>query len=313
VSDPGAATYVLPVATGDGYTLLGSPTVIADLVVTGAEYAQVAGRLWDVGPDGMQTLVSHGFYRPRSDNLGPQVFQLPPNGWYFAAGHAVKLELLGQSVPAGHASAGPFTVTLRTLELRLPVRQTADGAVVRAPASHVFPPSDPEPPHCPPAPSAACHGAAKSALAISQGKRDAKDRIAWSWKGDDSVDPAVVTGATGASLCLWDGAGDLVLSAPAPVAGMCGKRACWSANAARARYKDKRGTRTGVRALSIGAKKNGSGAGMAGAGDRLALPSLPIPSLPVVVQLHTGSGTCFDARYTEATQNERRLEAKTTP
>jgi hypothetical protein len=68
-----------------------------------------------------------------------------------------------------------------------------------------------------------------------------------------------------------------------------------------------------VRALSIGAKRNGSGAGMAGGGDRLGLPTLPIASLPVVVQLHTGSGMCFDARYAEAMQNERRFKAKTMP
>ena len=33
--------------------------------------------------NGMQTLVAHTVYRPRSDNRGPQVFQLHPNGWRF--------------------------------------------------------------------------------------------------------------------------------------------------------------------------------------------------------------------------------------
>src|SRR5262245_44690835 len=147
-TDPGAATYVLPEATGAGYTLLGSPTIIADFVVTGAEFAQVAARLWDVGTDGQQRLVSHGFYRPRADNLGPQVFQLPPNGWHFPAGHAPKLELLGQSVPMGHASAGPFTVTVTTLELRLPVHEAPDGGAIASPAAHVLPPDQPEPVAC---------------------------------------------------------------------------------------------------------------------------------------------------------------------
>jgi hypothetical protein len=32
----GVASYRLPAATGEGYTLLGSPTVIADLSVTGS-------------------------------------------------------------------------------------------------------------------------------------------------------------------------------------------------------------------------------------------------------------------------------------
>ncbi|HWP65410.1 MAG TPA: CocE/NonD family hydrolase, partial [Candidatus Limnocylindria bacterium] len=168
-TDPNAATYVLPAATGDGYTLLGSPTVIAHLVVTGAEFAQVAGRLWDVGPDGQQTLVTHGFYRPRADNLGPQVFQLPPNGWHFAAGHAPKLELLGQSVPAGRASAGPFTVTVARLELRLPVHEPPDGAAVRTPAAPVLPPAAAEPFACSKLPKAPCAAASKSSLAIVRG------------------------------------------------------------------------------------------------------------------------------------------------
>src|SRR5262249_28217185 len=64
--DPGAATYRLHAAKGDGYTLLGSPTVIADLAATG-ENAQVVARLWDVAPDGMQTLVAQSLYRPRTD------------------------------------------------------------------------------------------------------------------------------------------------------------------------------------------------------------------------------------------------------
>ncbi|CAA9484827.1 MAG: hypothetical protein AVDCRST_MAG85-884, partial [uncultured Solirubrobacteraceae bacterium] len=38
-----------------GYTLMGSPTVIADIATTGA-HPQLAARLWDVAPDGQQTL-----------------------------------------------------------------------------------------------------------------------------------------------------------------------------------------------------------------------------------------------------------------
>ena len=77
--DPNAATYRLPVASGDGYTLFGAPTVIAVLAATGPN-AQVVARLWDVAADGMQTLVTHTLYRPRTDNRGPQVFQLQPPG-----------------------------------------------------------------------------------------------------------------------------------------------------------------------------------------------------------------------------------------
>jgi hypothetical protein len=140
--DPGAATYRTPAAACT-YTLMGSPTVIADLNVVG-DYAEVVGRLWDVAPGGSQSLVTHGLYRPRLDNLGPQVFQLEPAGWQFAAGHVAKLELLGQSHPYGRASNGTFTITATNLDLRLPVLETAGTCGAQTPAAPVFPPSAPE-------------------------------------------------------------------------------------------------------------------------------------------------------------------------
>lgn len=154
--DPGAATYRLPAATGDGYTLLGAPTVIADLTVRG-RYPEVVARLWDVAPDGTQTLVTHDVYRPRNDR-GRDVFQLHPNGWHFAAGHVAKLELLGQSEPYVRASNGTFSVTVDRLELRLPVVEAPDGRAIRTPAPHVLP-----------APEAARGGARACRLAGSAG------------------------------------------------------------------------------------------------------------------------------------------------
>jgi hypothetical protein len=93
----GVATYRLAPATGEGYTLLGSPTVIANLNVTG-EFPLIAARLWDVDPaSNAETLVARGVYRidPNAPD-GTQVFQLHPGAWHFAAGHIPKLELLGQ-------------------------------------------------------------------------------------------------------------------------------------------------------------------------------------------------------------------------
>jgi fermentation-respiration switch protein FrsA (DUF1100 family) len=128
--DPGAATYRLPTAGGDGYTLMGSPTVIADLAIEG-QFAQVAARLWDVAPDGTQTFVTRTIYRP--DGGGEQVFQLHPNGWRFAPGHVPKLELLGRDPDYARPSNGAgFTVTVDELELELPVRdRPGDGPVRR--------------------------------------------------------------------------------------------------------------------------------------------------------------------------------------
>jgi hypothetical protein len=121
----GGATYNLPTARKRGYTLLGAPTMIANLRVGGAaeDVTQVAGRLWDVAPGGQQTLVSRGFHRPTS---GRNVWQLHPAGWRFAAGHVAKLELLGNDLPYGRQSNDSFEIEVRSLRLRLPVRQRPD-------------------------------------------------------------------------------------------------------------------------------------------------------------------------------------------
>jgi dienelactone hydrolase len=120
----GVATYRLPAATGSGYTLLGSPTVIADLNVTGG-FAYIAARLLDVDPaTNTETLVARGVYRidPNAPN-GLQVFQLHPNAWHFAAGHVPKLELLGQDTPYLRSSNGVFSISASNLQLRLPVHE----------------------------------------------------------------------------------------------------------------------------------------------------------------------------------------------
>jgi predicted acyl esterase len=131
--EPGTASYRLPAATGTGYTLLGAPTVIVDLKLSGT-FPALAMRLLDVAPDGSQTLVARGLYRPTSD--GRQVFQLHPGAWRFAAGHVARLQLLGRDAPYGRASNGTFTADVRSLELRLPVRERR-GAGVRRPLAPV--------------------------------------------------------------------------------------------------------------------------------------------------------------------------------
>ena len=83
--EAGTANYRLPPAGGAGFTLMGAPTVQADMAVTG-EFPEVAARLLDVGPDGKQTLVARTVYRPDTEQPR-QVFQLHPNGWHFAAEH----------------------------------------------------------------------------------------------------------------------------------------------------------------------------------------------------------------------------------
>jgi hypothetical protein len=62
------------------------------------------------------------------------VFQLHPNAWHFAAGHVVKLQLLGRDAPYAQPSNGTFTITVSRLDLRLPVREQPGVAQATTPA-----------------------------------------------------------------------------------------------------------------------------------------------------------------------------------
>jgi hypothetical protein len=137
----GTATYRLPRARKGGYTLLGAPTIVARLKVSGDPVAaQIAGRLWDVAPGGAtQTLVARGEYRPRAAAKG-EVWQLHANGWKFKRGHTPKLELLGSSPPSSRPSNGQFQVMVERLQLRLPTRDKPDCKRIRPAAKLVLPP-----------------------------------------------------------------------------------------------------------------------------------------------------------------------------
>ena len=139
---PGTATYRLDPAPAAGYTLLGSPTITAAIDST-SPTSQISARLLDVAPNGTQTLVARGVYRPGVNAIdgGREVFQLHPNGWHFAAGHIPKLELLPSDAPYARASNGQGPVTITDLNLRLPVRERpgTGGGVVDIPAPRPLP------------------------------------------------------------------------------------------------------------------------------------------------------------------------------
>lgn len=123
---PGTAVVRGPKSSG--YTLMGLPTVTADVKVQGAN-PQLDSRLWNVAPDGKQTLVSRGAYRLTGDQDGKRItFQLHGNGWVFAAGHTPKLELLGKDEPYLRPSNGAFQVTVANVVVELPTleRPAAD-------------------------------------------------------------------------------------------------------------------------------------------------------------------------------------------
>lgn len=137
---PGAASYRLEPAPAGGYTLMGSPTVIADFALQ-SPTSQVAARLLDVAPSGDATLVARASWRPATGGTTREVFQLHPNGWHFAEGHVAKLELLPVDAPYGRPSDGQGPVDVANLELRLPVLESpgAAGGVVLEPAPKLVP------------------------------------------------------------------------------------------------------------------------------------------------------------------------------
>jgi predicted acyl esterase len=137
----GVATYRLPAALGSGYTLMGSPTIVADINSPGPT-SQLSARLLDVAPDGTETLVARGVYRPDVSSgvtATRQVFQLHADGWKFAPGHVAKLELLPNDAPYDRPSNGQLAVTVSNLELRLPTLEAPNGTTILKPAPKVVP------------------------------------------------------------------------------------------------------------------------------------------------------------------------------
>lgn len=139
--NPQAANYLLPKASSRGFTLMGSPTVIADFRETDPN-SQVAARLLDLAPDGSQTLVARAVWRPQvASKPVRQVFQLHPDGYRFEPGHAPKLELLSSDPYYGRPSNGQQPIQVSNLEMRLPVLEKpgSQRGFIKAPAPKTLP------------------------------------------------------------------------------------------------------------------------------------------------------------------------------
>ncbi|HEY0318684.1 MAG TPA: CocE/NonD family hydrolase [Solirubrobacterales bacterium] len=137
---PGVATYRLPAAPAGGFTLIGSPTIVADIATTGSD-SELAARLLDVSPAGTETLIARGLLRLGSGGSG-FVFQLHPQGYRFEPGHIPKLELLPADAPYARPSNAQAPIAISNLQLRLPVLEQPGSlaGVVQTPAPKVVPP-----------------------------------------------------------------------------------------------------------------------------------------------------------------------------
>ncbi|MBS1843948.1 MAG: hypothetical protein JST53_05950 [Actinobacteria bacterium] len=140
VKNEHSAEYSLAPAPAGGFTLMGSPTIIAS-ILSPSPNSEIAARLLDVSPEGKESLVARGVYRPVGGTQ-QMVFQLHAQGYQFAAGHVAKLELLPSDFPYVRYSNLQANVIVNSLELRLPVTDQPGslGGLVQTPAPKVVPP-----------------------------------------------------------------------------------------------------------------------------------------------------------------------------
>ncbi|OLE35894.1 MAG: hypothetical protein AUG48_09365 [Actinobacteria bacterium 13_1_20CM_3_68_9] len=118
-NEPNTATYKHLFSNNGGFTMLGLPTVRADVQTTG-QFGEITARLWDLLPNGQQRLISRGVYSLRNNQAGHIVFQLHGNGYHFAKGDIAELQLLGRDAPYYQPSNGAFSVDVSNLTVSLP-------------------------------------------------------------------------------------------------------------------------------------------------------------------------------------------------
>ena len=129
---PGVATYDSAPLDRD-HTMIGRTRVTVPHTGAGSGI-QLNGRLYDLFPDGRQVLVDRGLRRVEAAN-GTTTFDLNGNGWRFASGHRVRIELAQDNEPYIKHSNQPSSLVLAGVTLELPVRGASaevDGAPAQA-------------------------------------------------------------------------------------------------------------------------------------------------------------------------------------
>jgi len=120
----GVAVYTsAPIATGA--TMIGATKVTAQFSASpGASAVELNARLYDVFPDGKAVMVDRGPRRVSDAEAqsGSVIFQLHGNGWRFAQGHRIRIELAQDDDPFLKASSVPSSLTLTGVDLAIPVR-----------------------------------------------------------------------------------------------------------------------------------------------------------------------------------------------
>jgi len=105
-----------------GFTLLGLPRITAT-VKTKGRYGQIDALLWEVLANGRQRIVDFGVYRLTKDQQGRVTFELHGNGYRFAKGSTVKVELRGRTPGLYRPSNGTFSVAVSDVRAVLPTKE----------------------------------------------------------------------------------------------------------------------------------------------------------------------------------------------
>jgi predicted acyl esterase len=107
---------------GRGLTMIGRTEITAAIEANGRD-GQLAGRLWDIDPKTKtMRLADRGILRLRPNQKGRIRFQLNGDGYHFAAGHLLRLELSGSDADYYRPSNTPFTVKVSDLSAFIPTR-----------------------------------------------------------------------------------------------------------------------------------------------------------------------------------------------
>lgn len=125
----GAATAGAGVATYDSTVLDRDVTMMGFTRVSvphsgEGDGIQLNARLYDLLPEGKQVLVDRTTYRVTEPN-GTSVFDLKANGWRFAKGHRIRIEIAQDDNPFVKNSNRPSALILSGVKLELPIRESS--------------------------------------------------------------------------------------------------------------------------------------------------------------------------------------------
>ena len=127
VAGVGIASYTSDPLPGQA-TMIGSTRASVAIALSGSSNGlQLNARLYDVSPDGTAALVDRGPRRVTAAEAaaGTVRTELHGNGWRFAAGHRIRIELAQDDTPFVRATDEPSSLDLTGASLAIPVRESS--------------------------------------------------------------------------------------------------------------------------------------------------------------------------------------------